>query len=103
MNNAQTNAAQFETISFSPSETLVRSPARRVAAQFWACVTMSCFLLLHGAWLLATARFLSPESLDRRSSVLIAIVYGTMLPSFLYFAWQAWRQSKSVGTVTIEG
>ena len=102
MNTSKTDATKFETISFSSSDTVAHNAGRHLTAQFWACVTMSCFLLLHGARLLVSARYLSPESLERQGSFMIAIVYGMMLPSFLYFAWQARRQSKSEGTVTIE-
>ena len=102
MNTAQIDAAKFETITFSQSETVVRSAGWRSTAQFWSSVILSSFLLVHGAWLLTSANRLSPESLERQGSVLIAVVYGMMLPSFVYFAWKAWRQGKSEQTVTIE-
>lgn len=94
MNTAQIDATNFGDLIYTQPAASVHSTPWRGRTQFWTSATMCCFLVLHGVWLLARVKYLAAESLERSGSVMIAIVYGTMLPSFLYFAWKAWR-SKS--------
>ena len=101
MNTAQNGAAGFATIACPPSDTIVRRAGWRCRTQFWFCVTMSCLLLLHGAWSLARLHQLPAESLERSVSVMFAIVDGMTLPAFVYFACQARRQRKSAPAATI--
>jgi hypothetical protein len=93
MNIVRIDPANVGTFSLSHREAVVSGHGWRWATQFWSCISMSCFLLLHGAWTLYNLKDLGTESLELQGSRLIAVVYCMIVPSFAYFAWQAWRQS----------
>ena len=91
MDTASTDAANLEGILYSHPAAIVRRTPWRLRTQFWTSVAMCSFLLIHGAWLLVRVRHLPAESLVRSGCVMIAIVYGMTLPSFIYFARKAWK------------
>jgi hypothetical protein len=75
-----TKPCKFEPfiISQQPDEA-VRRPGWKWA-QFWYYVIVGCLLFLHGAWMLYSSKDMGPDSLEPQFRLMIAILYGVMLP-----------------------
>jgi len=87
-------ATTFEVIGFSHAQPAVSRPRRGSRLQFWTSTIMGCLFLILGTWVMYTVEGLGSESLEGQCSAQIATVLWLCVPTFAYFAWQGWRQTK---------